>query len=474
MSGHNDGNQSNTVQQRLAAFMNHDATEIVVAILILISVALVLWEASVPHDWPHLRTLELTNDALTGIFIVELTLRFFAERRKRRFFQRFWIDIIAVLPLMRGLRVLRVLRLLRLFRLGLIITRRMRLFSGRAAFVRLEYILITFAIFISVLMGGLSMRFAEGRENPDFASLGDALWFALLTVIGGEPIDGAPATELGRVVTAGLMLGGLTVFAIFTGTVSAIMVDSLRSIRLRSMEIEELHNHVVICGWNRAGQLLIDELLHESRYEHFVVVAERADLEDSAFFKQHEHRVFFQHGDFTRMEALRQAGVERAAVAILLADDSKDDRSLQDRDARTVLAAMLIEKINAHIYTTVQLHNRDNESSLRKVGVEEIIVSDDYVGNIMASVVRNRGIVSVLDELLTAKRGHQFFKVPVPRKLVGKPVEEALRTLKHDHDCILIAVDRGGGAHGIIVNPPADLTLQSEHHIIVAGERAPG
>ena len=454
--------------------MNHVATEVVVGILIVISVVLVVWEVSVPHDWPHFHQLERANDVITWVFVVELTLRFLAENRKRRFFRRFWIDIIAVLPLLRGLRILRVLRLLRLFRLGLMVSRHLRFFSTRASWLRIEYVLISFAIVVAIIMGALSIRFAEGRENSDFDTLEESVWFAVMTLIGGEPIGGVPRTRFGLVVATALMMGGLTVFAIFTGTVSAVMVDSLRNIRFRSMEVDELSNHVVLCGWNRAAEMVLDELIHESPYHHFVVVAERRDLEDNEYFRRHEHRVFLVVGDYTRIDVLRTAGVERADVAILLADETKEDRSSQDRDARTVLAAMLIEKLNTRIYTTVQLLNRDNETSLRRAGVEEVIVSDEYVGNIMASVVRNRGIVSVLDELLTAKRGHQFFKSKVPKKLVQKTVAEAMGILKADHDATLIAVDRGEGVKNILVNPPADLVLEADHAIIVAAAKAIG
>lgn len=469
-SGHNEHPE---LRDRLAWVMNHRVTEVIVAILIVLSVGLVLWEASVARDWRHYATLRFANDVITWVFVIELTLRFLAERRKRRFFRRFWIDIIAVMPLMRGFRMLRVLRLLRLFRLGMIVARHLQFFSGRASFMRLEYVIIVFAIFVSVLMGALSIRVAEGRHNPEFETFEQAVWYSVLTLVGSEPIGGDPQTRLGRVITVALMMGGLTVFAIFTGTVSAVMVDSLRSIKFRSMEIDELNNHIVICGWNRAAELVIDELVHESDYRHFVIIAENSNIEDIPRFKRFEHRIFYLRGDYTRIDVLKEAGIERASVAILLADDAKEERTFQDRDARTVLAAMLIEKLNENIYTTVQLLNRDNETSLRRAGVEEIIVSDEYVGNIMASVVRNRGIVAVLDELLTAKRGHQFFKTKVPKRLVGMTVEEALPELKHTSDCTLIAVDRGGGSHNILVNAPGDLVLEADFTIIVTGPKPP-
>lgn len=113
------------------------------------------------------------------------------------------------------------------------------------------------------------------------------------------------------------------------------------------------------------------------------------------------------------MEVLRQAGLERAAVAILLADKTVP-RSDQDRDAHTVLAALTIEKINRGIFTCVELLSRENQSHLTLAGVEEIIVPDEYGGKILAAAARNRGIVCMLDELLTRERGNNFYKSALP------------------------------------------------------------
>lgn len=469
MPSENNGQPS--LRDNLADLMNHVATEVAIAVLILLSVALILVEAAMAHTWRFYDAVVLLNDLITGLFIVELLIRFLVERRKLRFVRRFWIDIIAVLPLARGFRVLRVLRLLRLFRVGLILSRRFRFISHRLAFVRLEYVIISSAVLVAVLMGGLSIRFAEGAANPSFATFERALWFSVMTLIGGEPIGGEPESALGKLITVSLMMGGLTVFAILTGTVSAVMVDSLRNIRFRHMEIDELANHVVICGWNAAAPLIIEELIHDSEHEHFVLVAEKSDVEEHELFRKFEHRVYFHRGDYTRVDVLNHAGIVHADVAIILADDTREERSFQDRDARTVLAAMLIEKLNNEIYTTVQLLNRDNETSLRAAGVEEIIVSDEYVGNVMASVVRNRGISSVVDELLTARRGHQFFKCPLPAPLAGKTVSEAMMKLKSDHNATLIAVSRGNGASDVVVNPPADLVLDADVQIIIASDK---
>jgi voltage-gated potassium channel len=241
------------------------------------------------------------------------------------------------------------------------------------------------------------------------------------------------------------------------------------------MEIDELEGHAVICGWNRTGRLLLEGLLHDRRFKYIVVISENATLQQDAFFQAMSDSIYLVIGDYTRLATLTEAGVERASYAMLLADTSKEERSGQDRDARTVLAAMLIEKLNKKIYTVVQLLNRDNEVSLRQAGVEEIIVSDEYVSHIMATVAKNRGIVSVLDELLTAKYGHQFYRGPLPADLDNKSVADAIVILKSKYDATLIAVDLGVGDRvqdRVRVNPPKELILRREHHIIVAASRS--
>jgi voltage-gated potassium channel len=460
-----------TPRQRIDRFINHPTTELGVAVLIVVSVcAIVLEFALLAQNSPWLPHLMAFNDGITAVFVVELVLRFIAERRKIRFFKRFWLDIIAVLPLLRAFRFLRILRVLRLFRVGIILNRQLRVF--RNPIFKLEYVLISVAVLVVVVLGGISIRAAEGSHNSDVATLEQAFWFAAMTLVGGEPLGATPQTTFGRIVALTLMLAGLTVFAILAGTVSAVMVDTLRNVRMRPMEIDELRDHCIVCGWNRSAEMIIHELVHDRHYTHVVVVSERSDLENEPFFQKYGHQVVVVCGDFTRVDALRAAGIERARAAVLLADASKDERSSQDRDARTVLTAMLIEKLNPGIFSTVQLLNRDNETSLRSAGVEEIIVTDEYVGNIIGSVVRNRGMTTMLDELLTSRFGHQFVKERLPEVLVGKTVADALVFLKNEHNATLLAVARDERGKGMVVNPPGDMVLAPGTWMVVAATGA--
>ncbi|MBX3273743.1 MAG: ion transporter [Sandaracinaceae bacterium] len=473
--------EETSLRARVERAIEHPLTETVVALLIALSVGLLLFEASLEAGSPQRDVVAIANDVVTWIFVVELALRFWVEKRKRRFFRRYWIDILAVLPLLRAFRMLRVLRLLRLFRLGATLTQHARQYSSALAYVKQEYFFGALIVVVVVLMGAFSIRFAESRDTEGFEDFEHSFWYAVMTVAANEPTLATPQTRLGRMVTLALMLGGMTLFAFFTGTVSAVMIDSLRKLRYRRMELEELEGHVVVCGWNNAGKEFIAELLLHSSHKRQVVIITESEELDETLLGDHTHQAHVLRGDFTKSTVLRKAGIERAAFAVILADTSRTERTTQDRDARTVLAAMLVEKLNANIHTTVQLLDAENEGSLRDAGVEDIIVADAYVGGMMANVVKNRGMVPVISEILTARHGQQLFKVPAPAAIVGMTVADAMAYLKEQDDATLLAVAekkpkrREGARHeeSFVVNPPADLVIRDDHEVVVTAQKKP-
>ena len=94
----------------------HDmAWELAMALLAVIYVAVgfALDDQAFQSMAPTLEALEL---GLTAIFAVEFVSRFSAAPSRSSYLRGHWIDLVAVIPVTRGLRILRVLRLLRLVR----------------------------------------------------------------------------------------------------------------------------------------------------------------------------------------------------------------------------------------------------------------------------------------------------------------------------------------------------------------------
>ena len=247
-----------------AAFINHPATDVVVMLLIAASVVLLFMEEM--FELPDDSWVPIASDAITYVFAVELALRYFVAKKKGRFFRRYWPDLLAVLPLLRPLRIFRLFRLfrlLRLFQLGLLLDRRVSVLSG---LLRMNfYFLWVFVLVTALLIFGSAAivhSLEQSIDGTSFSSWPNTLWWAAYSIIAGEPVgDGMPQTSGGRVLMVLMMLSGMTLFAVFTGVVSATMITRLEGgAPLAELDIEELEGHVLICGWNTGTLPLLSEM----------------------------------------------------------------------------------------------------------------------------------------------------------------------------------------------------------------------
>jgi voltage-gated potassium channel len=444
--------------------------EVSIVALILLSILLLVLETAL-RSGPWVGRLRVAGDVITAAFVLELSLRFWVAPRKRRFFLRFWPDLLAVLPVLRPLRFLRVLMLLRIFRAGALFNRRLSVFRGTLRATLQEVTLLLTLSLAMVLAGSFALQVAErGNENARLDTLSETLWYAAYIHVSGEPIGGEPTTGMGRAATLLLMLGGMTIFGVFIGTVSASMSSRLANLEVNAMDLDELSGHTVIFGWNRAGPLVLQELFAGDRQgASIVLVTEQQELVPAlppdGIRAERLYRVV---GDYTRVDILERVSIHHAATAILLAD-SQIPRSDQDRDARTVLAALTIEKIQPDIFTVAELTNRQNEQLLRLARVDEIVVASDYGATVIGSAARNRGVVTIVDEILTSRYGNAFQKVVVPAGWADRSVRELFVRLKDEQDAVLVALVRavGGDEGEVLVNPPADAVVRLGDRLVV-------
>lgn len=497
------------LQRRLRRFFAKPIVEILVGVLIVISVSLTLLEFWFDHKLQtnttntgglvnslfgvitpqKLSTLEHIGDVITVIFIVELTLRYLAIGSWRRFFAEYWIDVLATIPLFRVFRTARALRFLRLFRLFRLMGVLSRLSSHYPYILRrgaVDFMVISGLLVVSIVFGTLTIMKAENSvpSNPatineasvvatdDDFSLENSFWFSVYTLFAGEPVPAAPQTLTGRIVSVFLMFMGLTIFAIFAGTVSAFMVDRLR-VEGKVMNLNELEDHVIICGWTPKTEIIVKEYRStKSTRSMPIVIISQLDPDQVNDTISRIPNVFLISDDFTKMTALTRAGVERARTCLVLSDTT-GGRSEQDADARSILAALTAEKINPDVYTCAELFNRDYASHLDVGNVNDYVISGEYGAHMLAQAARNRGLMDVLSELLTSQHGNEFHRLKIPDDWIGTNFNQQFSRMKSEKDIVLIAVHSDGtetkdSNFGPNVNPTNYLFREGDEVVVIS------
>jgi voltage-gated potassium channel len=419
--------------------------------------------------------------AISVVFVLELLARLRVAPSRRSFLKEYWLDLLSVLPLVAALRLpfvegasatppdwlaaLALLRIFRLLRLLKIARHRVLLFPRVLRKGAREVFFASGLVLLAVVFASSALVMFERESNPSLRTFPQAFWFSVYSVIATEPIPGPPHTFGGHVVAVFVILTGLFTFATVVGTISALVSDRMRSGDL-IMEWEDLRDHLIICGFNRKAEIIIKEYVaaYPDDDRPIVVVAELEGGVPQLRDAVSRTRVQFLNDDFTKLEALEKAGVRRAARCILLADTSKG-RKERDADARTVLAALTIERLNPAVYTVAEIHRREHAHHLEMGKVNDYVVSGEQSAFLLAQSAITRGVMSVFSELLTREHGNRFSRCSLTHAWKGRSFLELMIHMKEEHNALLVGVEEG---EKIVVNPTSYVFKGTEDVVLIA------
>jgi voltage-gated potassium channel len=186
-------------------------------------------------------TLELSEVLLTIVFAIEFATRLLASRARSDYVRGHWIDLVALLPPVRGARFLRLLRLLRLVRAFVGVYRAGMHLERMARHRGLAWIFVAW-LAVMVLSAG-AMFIAEHDVNAAIDSPFDAIWWGIVTMTTVGYGDVYPTTPEGRLAAMTLMILGIGLFSVVTATITSYLVHTPSTGRPRDVasQLDDLH-----------------------------------------------------------------------------------------------------------------------------------------------------------------------------------------------------------------------------------------
>lgn len=286
---------------------------------------------------------------------------------------------------------------------------------------RLHSLLLIF--FAVVIVGGIFVFLTE-QGSRVFNNPLDALWWGIVTLTTVGYGDYAPQSLAARMIAVAMMLSGVVITSILSGTIASIYVD--RKIREgKGLQDITLKDHIIICGWNRYGKGLIESLLHQYEGEDLGVVI-ISEMTPEAFddlrigFPNTE--IKFIRGDIASEAILKRGNLPVARGCIIIPDES-GGKSFLVADDKTILSALAIKGIHADIHLTAQIVHDHNSTHLERAQVDEIVYGDEIIRHILSSSSVTHGIPVILHNLLDPTSEKRLHIQKIPGSFVGQSFE---------------------------------------------------
>ena len=303
--------------------------------------------------------------------------------------------------------------------------------------IRNSFFQVGAGLLIVMVLGGLIVIYLETgpiteKETP--------FWWAIVTMTTVGYGDFFPTTPEGRFFAVIIMFAGISLVSLLTATISSIYVAK-RIREDKGLEKVDIRDHIILCGWNKNAESIIDSLrnLTDQKTLELVLINEiHEDIVNHLKNKYKDVDLQFVAGDFTSEEILNKASIVNAKTAIII--PNLDDENIGSPDEKTIFATLTIKSLVSSIRVVAYLMQRENLTHIRRANVDEVVLSDDFGAYMLASHVMDPGIPQTTKTLLNASSDARLRRVDIPNQFVGRTFDDLFSYFRSTSAWILIGL----------------------------------
>lgn len=295
-------------------------------------------------------------------------------------------------------------------------------------------LLVAALLSIALLGNACCFYLFERAVNPEL-SLGDALWYSVISIstIGyGDFAATTPGARLGTVLF--IVVLGLTSFSLFFGMALDWFAMAITHAQ-RGLGRAMVKDHILIVHFPSEQRVkqLISEIRSDSEHGTCEIVIISTAIDELPFV---EKDVVFVRGSSHDVETYQRAGAETCRMAIVLSPNYGDRNS----DAIVAAAVSVIDRVSPTIHIVAECVNEKHLPLFHASRCELVVLGMTIAGNLLVQEVHDPGVAKVVEILTSNRVGTTLFSVRVEDpELPYSKLAQALI----DHAINVIAVNRG-------------------------------
>ena len=315
--------------------------------------------------------------------------------------------------------------------------KRLKLFTG--------LIMPLAMLFLTILFGAVGYMLIE---NFNFL---EAVYMSVTTISTVGFGEVRPLSDNGRIFTIILILANLALFTYFITLLTRFFSDGefIKLYKQIKMEnrINQLQQHVIICGFGRNGKESA-QVLHNNSIP-FVVIEEKNEPETDLEFKVN----YFIKGNATKDDVLLEAGIKNARALI----------ASLPVDADNLFVVLTARQLNPGLKVISRASEDSSVKKLKIAGADNVIMPDKIGGAHMATLVMLPDVVEMLS-ILSTQNNDQFRVAEIQS---NKNISLGELDMWSKTNCTILGIKNPGNQYTI--NPDAAYLIKPGERLIVMG-----
>ena len=308
------------------------------------------------------------------------------------------------------------------------------------------------------ILGAVAVLFTGGTLGFIW-TLGESWHAALYRTIVTASLTGLDSTPRGiwaELLTIVVVLSGVAIFGYFAAQLvdeiaHGVLGGAWREKRRRRM-IDELRDHIIVCGYGRVGRRAADEF--RASGIPFLVL----DHSDDASAAAEANDDLFLRGNGADDEDLGRAGIDRARGLLVASDD----------DADNLYITLSAKSRRPDLTVIARASSEEAERKLKLAGADRVVTPYTTAGRVMANLMTKPQVTAFVNVLTSAREPELSFEEIEVRSTcdaVGLTIGEldvARRT-----GAYIVAINKRSG--GLELRPSKETRLEEGDVIVGIG-----
>ena len=236
---------------------------------------------------------------------------------------------------------------------------------------------------------------------------------------------------------------GMLAVSLITGYISSAFVGQRLDNRRDRKRMENLKNHIIICGYKSDIKNLIIDILRKNKKlkpSDIVLVNNVEDVKIQNLKEVEEMKgLHFLRGDFTEEQTLLRAKVQYAAKVLILGEN---EEGMEDEltDSRAFVATLMVRNLNAKCHICTEIRTERYKNYLEAQNCAEIIYTDAYTRYILSTATNYSGMSKVMASFLDNGDGISVQIRPISEEWFGKSFGELSKYYKKEKNIIVLGI----------------------------------
>lgn len=278
-------------------------------------------------------------------------------------------------------------------------------------------------------------------QSGEESSFVDVLLLNMLATMGNDYAftDNRGLQLLGIVFLA---FGMLSV-SLITGYISSALVGRRLDNRRDRKRMENLKNHIVICGYKSDIKILILDILRKNKKlkpSDIILVNNVEEVKIQSLIESEEMKgLLFLRGDFTEEQTLLRARIQFASKVLVLGE-SEDGIEDELTDSRSFVATLMVRNLNAKCHICTEIRTERYKNYLEAQNCAEIIYTNAYTRYILSTATNYSGMSKVMASFLDNGDGISVQIKPIAQEWFGKTFAELSAYYKKKKNIVVLGI----------------------------------